>query len=88
MVRVLGREDVQRLAGMADAIAAVREAFIAADQGQAVTPAPLELRLPDADGELHVKGAYLLGASVFCLRSRPQPASTAIPRLGFRSAAG
>lgn len=69
MVRVLGRQDVQRLVGMADAIAAVREAFVAADQGRAVMPAPLELRLPEADGELHVKGAYLRGAPVFAVKT-------------------
>lgn len=69
MVRVLGREDVQRLAGLADVITAVREAFVAADRGQAVTPVPLELRLPDADGELHVKGAYLEGAPVFAVKT-------------------
>jgi ornithine cyclodeaminase len=69
VVRVLGREDVQRLAGMADVITAVREALVAADQGRAVMPVPLELRLPDADGELHVKGAYLEGAPVFAVKT-------------------
>lgn len=69
MVRVLGREEVRRLVGMADAITVVREAFAAADQGAAVMPAPLELRLPDADGELHVKGAYLKGAPVFVVKT-------------------
>jgi ectoine utilization protein EutC len=69
VVRVLDREDVQRLVGMADAIAVVREAFAAADRGAAVMPAPLELRLPDADGELHVKGAYLRGAPVFAVKT-------------------
>lgn len=69
MVLVLGREDVERLVGMPDAITAVREAFVAADQGRAVTPAPLELRLPEADGELHVKGAYLQGAPVFAVKT-------------------
>jgi ornithine cyclodeaminase len=69
VVRVLGRGDVQRLAGMADAITAVREAFVAADQGRAVMPAPLELRVPEADGELHVKGAYLKGAAVFAVKT-------------------
>jgi ornithine cyclodeaminase len=54
---------------MADVIAAVREAFATADQGGAVMPAPLELRLPDADGELHVKGAYLEGAPVFAVKT-------------------
>jgi ornithine cyclodeaminase len=69
MVRILARQEVQRLIGMADAIAAVREAFAAADKGGAVMPAPLELRLPDADGELHVKGAYLEGAPVFAVKT-------------------
>lgn len=69
VVRVLGRENVRRLVGMADAITAVRDAFVAADQGRAVMPAPLELRLPEAEGELHVKGAYLHGAPVFAVKT-------------------
>jgi ornithine cyclodeaminase len=69
VVRVLGRGDIERLVGMTDAIAAVREAFAAADQGRAVTPAPFELHLPDFDGELHVKGAYLAGAPVFAVKT-------------------
>jgi ornithine cyclodeaminase len=69
MVRVLDRDDVQRLVRMADAIAAVREAFAVADRGGAVTPAPLALHLPDVDGELHVKGAYLKGAPVFAVKT-------------------
>lgn len=69
MVRVLDRDDVQRLVSMTDAIAAVREAFAAADRGQAVMPAPFELHLPDVDGELHVKGAYLKGAPVFAVKT-------------------
>jgi ornithine cyclodeaminase len=68
MVRILNRDDVQRLVSMAAAIAAVRAAFAVADRGGAVMPAPLELRLPDADGELHVKGAYLKGAPVFAVK--------------------
>jgi len=60
MVRVLGRDEVRRLVSMADAIAAVREALAAADRGGAVMPAPFGMRLPDAGGEVHVKGAYLL----------------------------
>jgi ornithine cyclodeaminase/alanine dehydrogenase-like protein (mu-crystallin family) len=69
VVRVLSRSDVKRLVGMTAAIAAVREAFAAADQGRAVMPAPFELHLPDADGELHVKGAYLVGSPVFAVKT-------------------
>ena len=56
MVRVLDSDDVRRLVSMADAIAAVREAFAAADRGGAVMPAPFGMYLPDAGGEVHVKG--------------------------------
>jgi ornithine cyclodeaminase len=69
VVRVLDGEDVRRLVGMQDAIAAVREALAAADRGRAIMPAPLDLRLPEADGELHVKGAYLTGAPVFAVKT-------------------
>jgi ornithine cyclodeaminase/alanine dehydrogenase-like protein (mu-crystallin family) len=54
---------------MADAIAAVREAFAAADRGGAVMPAPFGMYLPDAGGEVHVKGAYLTGAPVFAVKT-------------------
>jgi len=69
MVRVLGRADVQRLVSMPEAIDAVRAAFAAADQGQAVTPEPFALYLPEFDGELHVKGAWLKGAPVFAVKT-------------------
>lgn len=58
MVRVLDSDDVRRLVSMADAIAVVREAFAAAGRGGAVMPAPFGMHLPDAGGEVHVKGAY------------------------------
>jgi len=69
VVRVLDRDDVQRLVGMADAIAAVREALVVADRGGAVMPAPFGMYLPDADGDIHVKGAYLAGAPVFAVKT-------------------
>lgn len=68
-VRVLNRADVRRLISVADALAVVREAFIAADRGRAVMPRPFELHLADREGELHVKGAYLLGAPVFAVKA-------------------
>jgi len=68
-VRVLDRDDVRRLISVADALAVVREAFIAVDRGRAVMPRPFGLYLPDRDGELHVKGAYLVGAPVFAVKA-------------------
>ena len=46
VVRVLDRDDVRRLVTMTDAIAAVREAFAAADRGGAVMPDPFGMYLP------------------------------------------
>jgi ornithine cyclodeaminase/alanine dehydrogenase-like protein (mu-crystallin family) len=69
VVRVLDRGDIERLVSMGDAIAAVRDGLAAADRGEAVTPEPLSLHLPDADGELHVKGGYLAGAPVFAVKT-------------------
>ena len=46
MVRVLDRDDVRHLVTMADAIAAVREAFATADRGGAVTLAPFGMYRP------------------------------------------
>ena len=69
MVRVLSRGDAEQPVDMSGALDAVRAAFTAVDQGRAVMPRPLELRLPDADGELHVKGACLAGAPVFAIKT-------------------
>lgn len=69
MVRLLDSDDIRRLVSMADVITAVREAFAAADRGGAVTPAPFGMHLPDAGGEIHVKGAYLAGAPVFAVKT-------------------
>ncbi|HZD70042.1 MAG TPA: hypothetical protein VFA45_14405 [Actinomycetes bacterium] len=69
MTLVLDRSDVRRLVTTADAITVIQEAFAAADRGEAVMPAPPALRLPEADGELHAKGAYLSGAPVFVVKS-------------------
>jgi ornithine cyclodeaminase len=69
VIRVLDSDDVRRLVSMADAIAAVREAFAAADRGGAVMPAPFGMHLPDSGGEVHVKGAYLTGAPVFAVKT-------------------
>jgi ornithine cyclodeaminase len=69
VVRVLSRGDVERLVSMKGALEAVRNAFAAADQGRVVMPRPFELHLPDVDGELHVKGAYLRDAPVFVVKT-------------------
>jgi alanine dehydrogenase len=56
---VLSRSDIARLMTYEDYVTAVESAFIAAENGRAVTPPAAALHVPD--GSFHAKGAALLG---------------------------
>lgn len=67
--RVLLETDVRAAVSMADAIVAVRKSLVAVADGAVENPAPWHLAVPPADGELHVKGAYLTGAGTFAVKA-------------------
>lgn len=46
----------------------MREAFVALARGEATLPGVIGLELPDAQGEVHVKGAYLHGAPTYSFK--------------------
>ncbi len=50
------------------AMAAVDAAFRALARGEVRVPAPMNVEFPEVHGELHVKGAYLHGASTFVFK--------------------
>ena len=52
----------------AEALAAVDAAFRALARGEVRVPAPMNVEFPEVHGELHVKGAYLHGASTFVFK--------------------
>lgn len=51
-----------------EALLAAESAFRALGEGRAEIPAPMALRVPEADGEVHVKSAYLSGSAVFAIK--------------------
>lgn len=61
-VRVLNEAEIRELISPADALAAVREAFVAFAAGQATLPGVIGIEFPEQEGEAHVKGAHLHGA--------------------------
>jgi ornithine cyclodeaminase len=50
------------------ALAAIEKAFVSLARGEAVVPSPLEFHLPDRNGEVHVKSAYVRGLPSYALK--------------------
>ncbi len=50
------------------ALEAIERAFVSLSRGEAVVPSPLEFHLPDRNGEVHVKSAYLRGLPSYALK--------------------
>lgn len=65
---VLREEELRRAVAMPEAIAAVEGAFAALARGEARLPEPLHLEIPEAEGEVHLKGAHLAGAPFFAFK--------------------
>jgi ornithine cyclodeaminase len=58
-VRVLNETEIRSLIGPTEALAAVREAFIAFAGGRATLPDVIGMEFHEQEGEAHIKGAYL-----------------------------
>jgi len=67
-ILVLGESDLRRLAGPAEALQAVRAGFLALAHRRVALPGVLHLDLPHARGEVHVKGAHILGSPFFSIK--------------------
>jgi ornithine cyclodeaminase len=67
-VRILKEADIRRLVSPAQALAAVREAFVKLARGQATLPGVIGLDIPEHEGEVHVKGAHLHGSPFFSIK--------------------
>jgi ectoine utilization protein EutC len=64
-VLLLTEAELRRAVGMEQVVEAVEEAFAALARGEARLPGVLHLEVPEAEGEVHVKGAHLRGAPSF-----------------------
>ncbi|HET7292705.1 MAG TPA: ornithine cyclodeaminase family protein [Vicinamibacteria bacterium] len=67
-VVVLKEREIRSLVTPAAALEAVRDAFVRLARGQAVLPGVINLDLSHARGEVHVKGAHLLGTPFFSIK--------------------
>lgn len=68
-VRLLSEGEIRELIGPAEALAAVREAFVAFAQGKATLPGVIGMEFHEQDGEAHIKGAYLHGAPYWSVKA-------------------
>jgi len=67
-MKVFGEDQLRQMVGEDEALSAVEIAFRALAEGRVVQPPPLGLDLEEVRGEVHVKGAYLQGESVFAIK--------------------
>jgi ectoine utilization protein EutC len=67
-VRLLREEDVRRVIGPTQALEEVRAAFASLARGEATLPNVLFLDMPDREGEVHAKGAFIHGAPFFSIK--------------------
>jgi ornithine cyclodeaminase/alanine dehydrogenase-like protein (mu-crystallin family) len=67
-MKVFGEGQLREMVGETEALTAVETAFRALAEGRVVQPPPMGLDLEEVRGEVHVKGAYLKGESVFAVK--------------------
>jgi ornithine cyclodeaminase len=67
-VKVFGEVELRERVGEDDALKAVERAFRALAEGRVEQPPPMGFDFEEAEGEVHVKGAYLEGAPVFAVK--------------------
>jgi len=67
-VRVLREGEVRGLISPADALRAVRDAFVKLARGQATLPGVIGLDIAAHRGEVHVKGAHLHGSPFYSIK--------------------
>ncbi len=65
---VFGEEAIRAAVGHRAALDSAERAFRALARDEAVSPMPMGVQIPEVHGEVHVKGAYLRGASIFAFK--------------------
>ncbi len=66
-MRIVEEDDLRRIVGEPEALAAVEIAFRAVAEGRVTQPLPFWMELEKVRGEIHVKGAFLEGEAVFAI---------------------
>jgi len=67
-VLLLSEHEIRDLVGAAEALPAVRDAFVRLARGEAILPGVINLDIPKSGAEVHVKGAHLQGSRFFTIK--------------------
>src|SRR2546427_2334111 len=67
-VLLLSEREIRDLMGPAEALPAVRDAFVRMARGEAILPGVIHLDIPKSGAEAHVKGAHLQGSRSFTIK--------------------
>lgn len=67
-MRIVEERELRERIGEEQAFSAVERAFLALAEGRVEGPAPMGFDFAEAEGEVHVKGAYLKGAPIFAVK--------------------
>ncbi len=65
---LLSEREIRGLIGPAEALPAVRDAFVRLARGEAIVPGVIHLDIPKSGAEVHVKGAHLHGSRFFTIK--------------------
>ena len=67
-MRIVTESELRELIQEEQALEAVEFAFRALSEGRVVQPPPMAFDFPEAEGEVHVKGAAIEGSAIFALK--------------------
>src|SRR5437899_4036742 len=67
-VLLLSEPEIRELVGPAEALPAVRDAFVRLARGEAILPGVIHLDVPNSGAEVHVKGAHFQGSRFFTIK--------------------
>ncbi|HEX9105627.1 MAG TPA: NAD(P)-binding domain-containing protein [Longimicrobiales bacterium] len=67
-MRIVDEATLRRAVTVAGAVSAVEAAFAALARGEARLPPPINLDIPEAQGEVHVKGGHMAGSPFYAFK--------------------
>ncbi len=67
-MRVISEDDIRAAIREPEALASAERAFRALAEAAVELPPPMGLEIPDVEGEVHVKSAYLRGSPIFAVK--------------------
>jgi ectoine utilization protein EutC len=67
-IKIFKEQEIRNLIQYPEAIAAMEKAFAAYSAGKAMVPPVVHLDVPENEGEVHIKSAYVLGTPSFTVK--------------------